>query len=203
MKALEAIKRFQPKVVAQIGDLYDLFSLTRFPRSHDIIRPADEIAQAREQAEDMWRIVKNFSPNSKRIQILGNHDIRYKLRLQEALPELLEICDLSHLWKFKGVKTHFDLREPLIVEKIALTHGHKTKLGDTAKLYGMPTIVGHSHRGGCVPVQGEKGKIVWELNAGYLGDPNSKVMTYTKDRWSGWTNGYGLVDEIGPRFVRL
>lgn len=200
---LEQIKIMQPKHVIQVGDLYDLFSMTKFPRSHDVILPGDEIKEAYEIAVDMWRIIKTYAPKAKCHQLLGNHDIRYKLRLQEKLPELLNVVNLEHLWKFKGVNTHYDVRKPLIIKDVAFTHGHKTKLGDTARLYGMPTVLGHSHRGGCIPVMGQKGKIIWELNAGYLANPDSKIMTYTKDRWTGWTLGYGIIDHLGPRFVRI
>lgn len=47
------------------------------------------------------------------------------------------------------------------------------------------------------------GKTLYELNAGYLGDPESKALSYTPTKITNWTLGWGYIDEDGPRFVAL
>jgi len=46
-------------VLVQIGDIYDLYSQSRFAKSMDLCTPAEELKEAREWAENFWRNVKN------------------------------------------------------------------------------------------------------------------------------------------------
>ena len=61
-------------------------------------------------------------------------------------------------------------------------------------------VVGHSHIGG-VTYRNIGNKIVWELNSGYCGDPDSKALSYRLMKLTKWTHGFGFVDEFGPRFI--
>jgi hypothetical protein len=47
------------------------------------------------------------------------------------------------------------------------------------------------------------GTSVYELNAGYLGDPHAKALSYTASKLIDWTHGFGFIDEFGPRFIQL
>jgi hypothetical protein len=65
--ALAYIAEHKPRHVVQVGDLYDRYSQSRFPRLHSVITPADELSQGREQAEAMWQAVRARSPRSARL----------------------------------------------------------------------------------------------------------------------------------------
>jgi len=203
-EVLGVIKRDASEIshIVQIGDLFDFFSLSRFPRSHDYATPIDEVTLAHECATEMWNYIRMIAPKAKCIQLLGNHDVRLKLRIKEKIPEILEIVKFDHLWQFKGVKTIMNEREEYVMGGVAYMHGYYTKLGRHCVENQMNTVVGHSHRGGCFFTQVQN-RPLWELNSGYLANPTSKVMSYMRQRWIPWTLGYGVIDELGPRFVPI
>jgi hypothetical protein len=165
--------------------------------------PSQEIQEGRLMAEEMWKSIQRRLPNAKCYQILGNHDLRPLKRVTEKFPEIASLIDMSHLWNFPGVITHHDTRTPLIIEGIDFTHGHRSKLGDHAKYTIRSTVCGHTHRGGVDFIPLSDGKIIFELNAGYLADPEHEALKYTPNKLSKWTHGVGWIDEYGPRFIPL
>lgn len=109
----------------------------------------------------------------------------------------------DELFSFKGVTTQPSERDELILEGILFMHGFRSKLGDHVYHNQLSTVVGHSHQGGCAYVR-KGNKTLWELNCGFIGDPDSVPMSYTRQRTiSRWTQGYGIIDKFGPRFVPL
>lgn len=189
--------------VIQIGDLYDLFSSSKFPRTQNLITPAEEFKEARMMAEEFWRVIQKRAPNARCHQLLGNHDERPIKRLIEKAPELEHFFNMKAPWEFEGVKTQNGEREELILEGICFMHGYRSKLGDHAKYNLMNTVCGHSHTGG-VHYFPLKEKTLFELNVGYLGDPEALPMRYTRQKIvTKWTPGFGVIDELGPRFVPL
>lgn len=197
-----AITKIQPDVVVQSGDLFDMYSFSKFARSHDLCTPSEEILEGRKLAEAMWKNIRSFAPKAECYQIFGNHDIRPNLRLQEKYPEIASIVDMSDLWKFPGVTTVSDARDELEIDNVLYIHGHYSKLGDHMRYYHKNVVCGHSHQGG-VQFWRRGTKTLWELNAGYLADENAVPLKYTKTKTTKWTQGYGLIDELGPRFIPL
>lgn len=189
-------------LIIQMGDLFDLWSMSRWPKSQNAIKvtAAEELLNARVIAEEMWQVIRKRQPKARLVQLVGNHDIRWKHKLQAA-PELEGLLDLSHMWNFPCVETIHDERHEFVYEGICFMHGYRSKLGDHAKYNLMPTVCGHSHRGGIW--HGGIGGTLWELNAGHMADVRSKAMSYTRQRWVEWTRGFGIIDELGPRFVNL
>jgi predicted phosphodiesterase len=198
----EFCDRVKPKRIIQVGDLYDMFSAGKFPRSRNIYNPHEEIALGAEMAKAMWEMLQKLSPGAECFQILGNHDVRPIKRVIEAFPEGEVFFSLDRYFQFTGVKTLMDIRQPLIFPEFTVIHGHKTKLGDHRDELHQNVICGHSHRGG-VSFRVIGGRILWELNAGYLGNPESKALSYTPLKVTNWTHGLGYVDQDGPRFISL
>lgn len=207
-KALDFLSESKPKYIIQIGDLYDFWSLSRFPKAQSVIKmtPWQEMELARTQAEEFWRIAQKRSPKSNCIQILGNHDARLHSRILEKLPEILGIVDIQSLFKFDGVKTQFDIREELIIDDICFLHGFFGTPGQHMAHNMMNTVLGHTHRG-WVHHAKIRGQQIWELNAGYLADPTTAALSYTKQRWTRWTPGLGIIfqDKSGryPAFMPI
>lgn len=187
--------------IVQVGDLYDLFSFSKYPRSLNVGTPKDEILQGRAMAEEFWRLLQKRCPKATCYQLLGNHDERPAKRILEKAPELEALIDIKHLWEFKGVKTIHDPREELMLDGIYFQHGFRSKLGDHAKFNQASTVCGHSHVGGVVffPL---RDKILFELNAGYLAG-DEEPMRYTRQSLTRWTHGFGIIDALGPRFVPI
>lgn len=204
---IDTIKKIKPDYVVQVGDLYDLYSWSKFPHKRDLYTPRQEIEEGRRMAEEMWAKVRKAAHpwKCKFIQLKGNHDERPTKRLMEKIPSLFSVMSdpLHELFVFKGVQTQPSEREDLIIDGIVFMHGFRGKLGDHARVNGLPTVCGHSHRGGAVFIR-HGDRTIWELNAGFCADELSCPMSYTRQRTlSTWTQGFGVIDEYGPRFVPM
>ncbi len=196
-------ERLKPKVIVQVGDLYDMFSHSKFPRSQNVYAPDAEITLACESARTMWQTLKKIAPGAACHQLMGNHDVRPLKRILETYPEaeLFLKNGIKPFFEFPGVATNFDSRQELYLTPDTLTiHGYRSGLGDHRDHALMNVICGHTHVGG-VSFRKVKGRTLWELNAGYLGDPESKALSYTAQKIVRWTWGVGYVDADGPRFI--
>jgi hypothetical protein len=123
-------------------------------------------------------------------------------RIIEAYPEAELFMDFEKWFKFDGVTTHSDIRQELIINGICFIHGYRSKLGDHRDFNKMSTVVGHSHLGG-VNFKNYGSEILFELNAGYIGDPESKALSYTSQKIVNWTHGLGVIDSFGARFIHF
>lgn len=190
--------------VIQMGDLYDMYSWAKFPRSHLLYTPRQEIEAGREMAENMWKKIQELLPNAKCIQLMGNHDIRPMKKVLEFAPELELFVEFKKWFQFPNVHLVDDPREPFELGDICFMHGFLHKLGDHARKFLRSVCVGHTHKGGVVMVpRGSDGAVLFECNAGYLGDPTSRPMSYTATKINEWTLGFAYIDEWGPRFISL
>lgn len=199
------IAEFQPEFVVLNGDAWDMYSHSKFARSHNQFTPREEHRLARAENESFWKQVLSHVPNAKCFQLLGNHDVRPLKRILESYPEAEDWIErhLRDALTFDGVKTFFDPREELIIgEDIAIFHGYRSGLGDHRDYTLMNTINGHTHLGGASFRQ-IQGRTLWELNSGLAGDPESKGLTYTAQKMTKWTLGFAEVDSLGPRFIPL
>ena len=201
-KAIQFIKDFQPKYVIQIGDLFDMLSHGRFPRSLSTYNPREEMLEGRKMAVDMWKAIQAAAPKAECHQILGNHDIRPMKKILEAYPEAEVFFDFEKWFKFDNVKTHSDIRQELLINGICFIHGYRSKLGEHRDYNRLSTVCGHSHLGG-VSFKNYGTETLFELNAGYIGDPESKALSYTPQKIINWTHGIGVIDSHGPRFIPL
>jgi predicted phosphodiesterase len=196
-------RKLKPQVIIQLGDLLDLYSYSRFARSQNIMTPAQEVKRGRKDAELMWKELRQASPKADCFQILGNHDARFAKQVLDKLPEAEHLLKgVYELWKFDGVITSNSDRDELILDGVCYQHGYR-KFGEHARSNGMSTVCGHLHRGG-VQYSRLGNKTIWELNAGFCADENSIPMSYSKQRrFSQHTQGCGVIDEYGPRFIPL
>jgi predicted phosphodiesterase len=194
--------------IIQIGDLLDQYCFTRFPKQN-IMLPDREIKYGRELAQRMWAKIHSLQPQSTLVQILGNHDVRLIKRCEERLPEAQDLvkATLLELYRFDNVLTIEDPREEYFINhpihgKIAALHGYKSRLGDHTKFMHCHTVHGHTHKGGVayIPIMG---KLLWELDVGFLGDNNKTPLGYTPQKTSNSTSGWGEIDDLGPRFIPL
>lgn len=200
-KFYDLAKSVEPTHIVQIGDLYDFYSFSRFPRNVNLFTPKQEIEQARSDAMHFWLNLRAIAPKAKKYQLIGNHDERLVKQAAALFPEAGSIIDPSGLFDFKGVQTQRGERDEVIIEDICFMHGFRSKLGDHAIHNGMSTVCGHSHVGGCVFFR-RGDRVIYELNSGFLGDERTPVFSYTKQRqFARWTLGAGVIDEFGPRFI--
>lgn len=200
---LEFVGDTKPEWVILNGDAWDMYSLSKYPRSHNLFTPRDEENLSRQFNVEFWQAVRKASPRSKCRQMMGNHDIRAMKRVIEEFPEAEDWIKerLSRMFTFEGVETIFDPRQELfITEDVIVFHGYRTQLGSHRDYTLLNCINGHTHRGGAV-FRRIRGQTLWELNSGVAGDPESKGLSYTPQKITEWTPGFGVLDPLGPRFV--
>lgn len=193
--------------IVQLGDLYDLFALSKYPHTLNKETPKQEIIRGRQAAERMWQELQSLFPTAKCWQLKGNHCLRAQKRITEKLPELSEIVGIDHLWEFEGVKTMKSQRDELILKcsgkEIVFIHGHYCKQGQHLAHNLENTVFGHTHRA-WVQYRKQKDKILWEMTTGCMADIKSHAMEYTaQKKFNSMINGFGLIDEYGARFIPL
>ena len=195
-------KEVQPDYVVQVGDLYDMYAHSKFPRSQNIYTPKDEERLSREAAERFFTRISKDNPKAIIYNMFGNHDIRPAKRTIESMPQMEHFVEryLEELMTFEGVNLVKDHREILTIEGVGFHHGYLGKLGDHRDAALQNMVVGHTHRGG-VSYRRVRNETLWELNAGFMGDPEAKVMSYTASKIQNYTLGFGYIDKYGPRFI--
>jgi predicted phosphodiesterase len=203
MWAYAMIEKLKPDVVIQAGDLMDSFSWSKFPKTKCIYNPQEELNAAFTGATEMWKSIKRIVPAARCIQIAGNHDpsSRVMRQVMSQAPELEPFIDIKKWFTFDGVESVYDPREVLLINGIEITHGHRLKHGDYMKEVQRCVVLGHLHVGNVAYKKLISGRVIWELNAGYLGDPKSIPLSYTPKNIDHWINGIGVIDSCGPRFI--
>lgn len=188
--------------VIQIGDLYDLYSASKFARTHDLCTPAEELKEAREWAVNFWKQVKKTQKTASCIQLKGNHDERPVKRILEKAPELFSFFDFKKPWEFDGVTTQPTQATHIEIDGVLFQHGHRTKAGDHMRYNLKSTVIGHSHLGSVTYMNHGRGSL-YELNVGFCADTQALPLKYTLNTVLRWTQGYGVIDEYGPRFIAV
>lgn len=200
-RAISVLKELKPNLIVQVGDARDLYSFAKFPRSHNVITPLEELKRGTKCLEEVFGSLREACPRARVVMLMGNHDIRPHKRIVESAPENESLLGLFDYYKFEGVETITD--DTWFYGGMCFTHGWRSKLGDHASHARMSVICGHSHRGGVVYMRDGK-RTIWELNAGHLADPHTPNMSYAKQRtFATWTHGLGWIDSHGPRFIPL
>src|SRR5271154_5980432 len=81
-------KTYVPDIIVGLGDELDLYSLSRYPKSVNLLTPAEEYRRGMEQYRAHWEALKASAPKSKGYEISSNHGERLRKRVQERAPEL-------------------------------------------------------------------------------------------------------------------
>lgn len=202
--AIREIRQYKPEVIIQLGDLYDLFSFSKYPRDHSAISytPEQECTLGRTMAERMWKQLRSENRNARLIQLSdANHDARIVKRMQEKFPEAAFIGGqwLKTQLTFPGVELQ---KSHIIIDNIMFEHGNR-KPGEHARFNQMSTVTGHTHKARIEYFANRNGPF-WEMNCGYLGDSNSPVFSYKGHNRIDLTHvGIGLVEDGQPRFLAL
>lgn len=202
----QVIRKHKNRIYAivQMGDLYDRFSYSRFPKRL-IMTPREETYQGYDMAEKMWARIRKAAPKAKLFQIKGNHDARLAKRIVEIMPELDHLIDYKELYEFDGVETIHDESESLEIRGWHFIHGF-TKPGKHIEAVHFNNVVcAHTHKGGTWSKrlhQKKNPKVLTELNCGYVGDPFHEALVYRPlKKFFDWTWGVGAIDGMGGRFI--
>lgn len=200
----EVAKAVNPTHIVQIGDLFDLYTFSRFSRSVDFITPKQELEEGRAMAGRMWATFAKISPKSLKYQLRGNHEARLLKSLLAKAPEYESLVEspLSMLNSFPGVIDMKTGRSELEIGTTLLIHGWSCRPGVHMAYFGQSVICGHTHHGGVI-FKAVKGSRLFELNCGHLADVDQLPLQYGETKTTSWVAGCGVVDKYGPRFIAL
>lgn len=203
-QVVKLAKSLKPTHIWQCGDLYDMYSFSRFARSMDVLTPHQEVSEGRQKAANMWKALQQAAPQAVCLQSRGNHSFRLVKSLLARAPEFEGFLDapLSALTEFPGVIDMKTARSEIVLGNILLVHGWQSRAGAHADYFGQNVVRGHSHHGG-VTYTARSGLPIWELDCGHLADINSLPLSYGESKTNRWVSGCGWVDELGPRFIPL
>ena len=156
-------------------------------RDRSMFTPQAEESLARKCAEKCGARLKNFT----QFEMFST--------LRKSRCATTKECDskwpegehwISEVYKsrmsFEGVRTIYDPTEELIIDDIIVLLGYLSSIGAREDFNQSKVICGHSHRGG-VSFRPLKIKSFGELNAGFLGDAESKALSYRPQRLHNWT----------------
>lgn len=194
------IEKEQPDVIVQLGDQLDLYAFSKFPRSHNLMTPKQELEQGVGLLTEMWEIIHRVSPGSRCYQLLGNHMERLPKRVIERLPEAESLFRIEDLVRFKGVDTVTDDR--LVIDDVLYLHGFLTKPYAHMRYFLKSCVFGHIHQAWCVYEKIHAG-LLFDFTCGYLADDAQIPLKYTASKINKWSTGYGLIEAGIPRFVPL
>ena len=198
MRTAMFAKIIKPTNIVQLGDLYDFYALSRFPRSRNCFSPFEEVSLGNEMAKRFWYELQKASPKSRCFQLLGNHDQRPHLRVLESAPDTEVFFSYKSVFEFPNVTTIWDIRDELELDGRLYFH-YRKKLGTNAVHFGKSCIFGHTHREQLMRFDYGSGS-VFEYNVGLFGDPTAKELSYTPSKVTHWTlGGIALIDDFGPR----
>lgn len=203
-KVYKIIACEKPDVIIQLGDLYDFFAFSRFSRHQDVMTPKEEIEDGRQAALGFWDHLNIISPDSRKIQIKGNHCDRLLNRVMDRFPEVYSIVEKAeaNLFKFKNVETIQNSRDELMIENVIYTHGWLGKVGDHAKYFGKSVVRGHSHKLECAHFNFAGGRI-FEVACGFLADEAQHPLQYGSTKTTNWVLGCVVIDPMGIRLISL
>jgi predicted phosphodiesterase len=207
-RAIQEIYNFaeihQPEYIVQMGDLYDFLAHSKFPRSHNYYTPEQEELLAREGAEEFFSSLKRICPAAEIHLLVGNHDLRPLKRVLETAPTVEHWAEqiFEKLMTFPDVTTHFDHREELELGGILFTHGFLHREGAHRDYYLQSVVIGHLHKL-WVTHRRVRGDQLFEMCAGFIGDPFSKALTYTPSKKANYQLGFGWIDQFGARVIYL
>lgn len=195
--AFEAAKVYKPDIIIQVGDLYDMYSFSKFPKSA-IISPFEEVKDSVALAAKFWKTLQKAAPKAECYQLMGNHDARIDKRIQEKMPEMAALFKGRSLLEFPGVETMESDRDFLEIDGVIYVHGWFSKSIDHAKYFNKPVVHGHRHRP-CIETQGR----LWSMDCGFLADEHSLPLSYGMSKLTHWSNALGLVEDGTPNLVLL
>lgn len=201
---LHLAKDLKPNVIVQIGDLYDLYTFSRFARSVDLTTPAAELEDGRKHALAFWEALTSKSPKSLKFQLRGNHSHRIVKNLLARAPEYESLLaePIAKLTEFPGVQDMKSARSELEINGILFVHGWSTRPGFHRDYFGQSVVHGHTHHLG-LSWKAQKGVPLFELDCGHIADVNKLPLQYGESKTTSWVAGAGFIDEYGPRTIIL
>lgn len=212
------LARYKPHILICIGDLADIFALSRHPKQ---LRVVTNAASEFEDTRRLWKELVEISGCAWSFVIIGNHEDRCYRFLQDMAPQLGSIVDPASREPFSfhsllGLPKDFPCTflygteerggfdgGLLLNDDLGMHHGILVRpkpgmspLADMDRW--MRSIVhGHTHRMGLVardvlPSEDMVAGVIRGFELGMLVDPDHSYLAYARQMWPNWHPGLGV-----------
>jgi predicted phosphodiesterase len=196
------VRKHEPDLVIQLGDLFDQKAWSKFPKEPDDLSPNDEI-------EITLEAVKRLNKMFPEMQILfGNHDLRISKKSLDVGFTRHLLRDLQDIFPYDGWNWWSNPREKLVVNTtrgpILFVHGDEDK-GDAvskSRLFGLSVVQGHDHQFKCSYTSTLNGT-VFGLSSGHLMDQESKGARYANRQGKYPVKGFTIIKYGIPYFLPI
>src|SRR5271169_3127149 len=190
-------KTYQPEVIVGLGDELDLYSLSRFPRNHNLMTPAEEFKRGMEQYRAHWQALQKAAPKAKCYEISSNHGDRLRKRVRDRAPEL-ESYLLEQPFGVSGVER---VKGEFTGDGVLYMHGYRSKSLDHARYNQRSTVHGHSHSASLRWLKNDRGAF-FNLECGWLGREDREAFSYNPQALTQWVLACGLVTDGSPTLLK-
>lgn len=194
---LWAIQKLKPTVVIANGDIFDGAALSRFPVSGfddwegqpSVIQELKACQAAMGEIEEA---AKKARSNVKLIWPVGNHDMRFEMKIANSAPEYANVHGV-HL------KDHFPEWTPCMscwpTDTLVVKHRYKGGIHATHNNTvnaGLSIVTGHLHSAKVTPWTDYTGTR-YGVDTGTLSDTFHRKFAYMEDGPRNWRSGFAVL----------
>ncbi len=186
-------KEMKPKAVVYNGDAFDGSTVSRFPDIGWENNPT--VAEELEAVQERLGEIEQAAPkNCVLTWNLGNHDLRYEMRLASVAPQFRNI-------KGFHLKDHFPVWKPAWATWINgdVVTKHRFKGGTHATHNnvigaGLSIVTNHLHSLKVTPWSDYRDRPRWGVDCGCLANPSGpQFVNYSEDNPHNHRSGFGLL----------
>jgi hypothetical protein len=175
------------KLIVANGDILDGARISRFPPSNWDHRPT--LKEELEECQHQMAAIQDCAPKAKRIWPVGNHDMRFEIRLASEIPEFAGIVGTK-------LKDHFPFWEPtmsmIINDSVVAKHRWKGGIHaafNNTRESGRTIITGHTHKLISIPYTDYNGTR-FGIESGTLADSFGPQFDYAEENPRNWISGF-------------
>jgi len=191
---LKVIKTTKPDYVISVGDLADLYSVTRHTKDPGR-RELSLVTEAAKVNRELDKL-QTAAGKAKVHWVLGNHENRFDRYIAEKAPELFGVTDIQSLFETKARKWSVTAYgDYLQLGKVFFTHDVGTAGAnahrDAEKDFCHSVVIGHTHRMSYDVVGNASDQAHVAAMFGWLGDRKYADYISSIKRKRYWSHGFG------------
>jgi len=196
---LGAVKQKQkPDKVVCLGDEIDAHALSNYDADPDGMSAGDELRRAIEDLQPVYKMFPNV------MVCTSNHTARpYRKAYKHGIPRSL----MREYRDWLEAPAGWEWRDKWIIDGVHYIHGEGFSGAagaiKAAQAHMASTVIGHLHSDAGIAFLSNSAKLIWGLNAGWLGDRRAYSMAYGKHLAKRPILGCGIVNRGMPFFLPM
>ena len=184
---VEVIKDLKPDLIVMNGDLFDGSNISRYPKSSWLRTPS--VKEELDAVTDRLFEIKQAAGSAKTWWTLGNHDMRYEMKLCNQVPEFEGVKGFTLQEQFPDWNMSISL---FVNDNLMIKHPFRNGTHATWNntLYsGVNICTGHLHRLQATLLN-DYGGVRWGIDCGTLGEVHGDHMHYGEDNPANHCSGF-------------